>query len=139
MLDCFSIVELTRELAFTITDEGKFVLQKPFGSGNSSMEDLEIGQKYLQMDIFNTLNGCQVMCTYILINLGTTKIWRVKFGELMVIRQIRQCFPPPKFHTIWYFHSAYAAQSHYNTKTNMECDLPSVCLNSAGMSENSPV
>ena len=30
------------------------------------------------------------------------KVWMVKFGESPVICQIRQGFPPPKIHTIWY-------------------------------------
>ena len=38
-----------------------------------------------------------------------------------------------------YFHSAYAVQVHLHSKISMECDLPSMCWNSGGVTENSPV
>ena len=43
-----------------------------------------------------------MMCTCTSTNLWTTKVCKVKFGALIVICQICQCFPPSKFCTVWY-------------------------------------
>ena len=47
------------------------------------------------------------VCFLYLCHKTLLRIWTVKFGELPVISQIRQGFPPPMIHTIWYFFASF--------------------------------
>ena len=97
-----SQISKTSLLAFVIANAGIVSLNAPWGLVTSHQKSLAgVSSTTISTLIFFYLN----VYTYhdnsheILIQL---KIDGLNFGEFMVIRQIRQCFPPPKFPSIQY-------------------------------------